>query len=44
VAWIEATRKTVAAIHRVSCDSLTQLNRPADPLRSFADFIVQRQP
>lgn len=43
VAGIEATRKTVAAIHLVSCEALTQLGRPAELLRSIADFTLKRQ-
>ncbi|HEY8203589.1 MAG TPA: farnesyl diphosphate synthase [Pyrinomonadaceae bacterium] len=40
---VEVTRKTLSAVHRVSCDALDRLNRPAELLRSIADFIAERQ-
>jgi geranylgeranyl pyrophosphate synthase len=40
---VEVTRKTLSAVHRVSCDALDRMNRPAELLRSIADFILERQ-
>lgn len=40
---IEITRQTVSAVHRVTCESLNALHRPADLLRSIADLILERQ-
>jgi geranylgeranyl diphosphate synthase, type II len=40
---IEATRAQLEAVHRVACDALGRLEKPADLLCSIADFILQRQ-
>jgi geranylgeranyl diphosphate synthase, type II len=40
---IEVTRKTLAAVHRTTCDALERIERPAQLLRSIADFIMQRE-
>ena len=40
---VEVTRKTLSAVHRVTCDALERLNRPTELLQSIADFILERQ-
>jgi geranylgeranyl diphosphate synthase, type II len=40
---IEVTRKTLAAVHRTTCDALERIERPTQLLRSIADFIMQRE-
>jgi geranylgeranyl diphosphate synthase type II len=40
---IEATRKTLEAVHRTSCDALERIDRPTELLRSIADFIRDRE-
>jgi geranylgeranyl pyrophosphate synthase len=40
---VEVTRKTVAAVHRTTCDALPRLDRPTQLLQSIADFIFERQ-
>jgi geranylgeranyl pyrophosphate synthase len=40
---IDATRKTLAAVHGTSCDALERIERRTELLRSIADFIRDRQ-
>jgi geranylgeranyl diphosphate synthase type II len=40
---IEATRKTLAAVHHTTCEALERLNRPTQLLQSIADFIRDRE-
>jgi len=40
---IEVTRKTLAAVHRTTCDALERIETSTHLLRSIADFIVQRE-
>ena len=40
---IEITRKTLAAVHRTSCDALERIETSTQLLRSIADFIRDRQ-
>ena len=40
---IEVTRKTLAAVHRTTCDALERIETSTQLLRSIADFIVQRE-
>ena len=40
---IDATRKTLAAVHRTTCDALERLETSTRLLRSIADFIMQRE-
>jgi len=40
---IEITRKTLAAVHRTTCDALERIETSTQLLRSIADFIRDRQ-
>src|SRR5882762_1263873 len=40
---IDATRKTLAAVHRTTCDALERIETSAELLRSIADFIRDRE-
>lgn len=40
---IEATRKTLTAVHRTTCEALERTETPTQLLRSIADFIRDRQ-
>ena len=40
---IEVTQKTLAAVHRATCDALGRIDRPTQLLRSIADFIRDRK-
>ena len=40
---IDATRKTLAAVHRTTCDALERIETSTQLLRSIADFIMQRE-
>lgn len=40
---VDITRKTVAAVHRTTCDALAPIAKPTTLLRSIADFIMQRE-
>jgi geranylgeranyl diphosphate synthase type II len=40
---IEATRKTLAAVHRRTCDALERIETSTQLLRSIADFIRDRE-
>jgi geranylgeranyl pyrophosphate synthase len=40
---IDATRKTLAAVHRTTCEGLERIETPTQLLRSIADFIRDRQ-
>jgi geranylgeranyl diphosphate synthase type II len=40
---IEATHKHLAHAHQTACASLESIQRPTEPLRAIADFILQRQ-
>ncbi|HKP35763.1 MAG TPA: farnesyl diphosphate synthase [Pyrinomonadaceae bacterium] len=40
---VEVTRKTVAEVHRKTCDELAHIEKPTELLRSIADFIMQRE-
>ena len=40
---VDVTRKTLAAVHRTTCEALERLERPTQLLRSIADFIRDRQ-
>jgi len=40
---IDVTRKTLAAVHRTTCDALERIETSTQLLRSIADFIMQRE-
>jgi geranylgeranyl pyrophosphate synthase len=40
---LDVTRKTLSAVHRVTCEALPRIERPTPLLRSIADFILERQ-
>ena len=40
---IEVTRKTLSAVHRVTCEALVRIERPTPLLHSIADLILERQ-
>jgi geranylgeranyl pyrophosphate synthase len=40
---IEATKRTIAAVHRTTCDALKRIEGPAQLLNSIADFILLRE-
>jgi geranylgeranyl pyrophosphate synthase len=40
---IDATRKTLAAVHRATCDALERIETSTQLLRSIADFIRDRR-
>ncbi len=40
---IDATRKTLAAVHRTACDALERIETSTQPLHSIADFIRDRE-
>ena len=40
---IEATRKTLAAVHGTTCAALERIETSTQLLRSIADFVVQRE-
>jgi geranylgeranyl pyrophosphate synthase len=40
---IDASRKTLAAVHRTTCDALERIETSTQLLRSIADFIRDRQ-
>jgi geranylgeranyl diphosphate synthase type II len=40
---IDATRKTLAAVHRTTCDALERIEKSTQLLASIADFIMQRE-
>jgi geranylgeranyl diphosphate synthase type II len=40
---LEVTRKTLSAVHRVTCEALARIERPTPLLHSIADFILERQ-
>ena len=40
---IEITRKTLAAVHRTTCDALERIETSTQLLRSIADFICDRE-
>ena len=40
---IDVTRKTLAAVHRTTCDALERIETSTQLLRSIADFIRDRQ-
>jgi geranylgeranyl pyrophosphate synthase len=40
---IEATKRTVEAVHRTTCDALKRIKEPTQLLNSIADFILLRE-
>jgi geranylgeranyl diphosphate synthase, type II len=40
---VEATHKHLAHAHQTACASLDNIQRPTEPLRAIADFILERQ-
>ena len=40
---IEATRAQLEVVHRAACSALERIDRPAELLRSIADFIIERR-
>jgi geranylgeranyl diphosphate synthase, type II len=40
---LEATRTTLAAVHRTTCDALARIETSTQLLQSIADFIMQRE-
>jgi geranylgeranyl pyrophosphate synthase len=40
---IDATRQTIVAVHRTTCDALQRVDGPTQLLKSIADFILNRE-